>query len=377
MKKLFRILIALMALGFLSGDFYVPFSTEATAAVKKSANKKRGNSTYRRKGTDSSAVKLLYNDTATGEWIRRGKRNIIIHHDTAGNLRAMAAFSMRASAGKEYAEAINNYAALLKPGKVKVYSLVAPTQGNYYMPPQITDNLSESETIHNWTRYLSSDVTPVLVADALGEHVDENIYSRTDHHWAPLGAFYAAEQVARTLNRPFVPLSEYGVDTVKNYVGTMWKFSGDADILHYPENFIYYTPPGDYKSEFIDYTIKKNNVAATETPIHEAPLLRKYRDGSGSAYSTFLGGDYHTVKVTNHKDKSGRKLLIVKDSFGNALVPYLVNSFQEVHVIDFRHYPHSLTKYIRDNNITDLIFVNCIELAFTKSTSQRLKQLMH
>lgn len=89
-----------------------------------------------------------------------------------------------------------------------------------------------------------------------------------------------------------------------------------------------------------------------------------------------MGGDSRTVKVTNTGGTPGRRLLIVKDSYGNAVASNLFGSFEEVHVADFRYYPHSLIDYIRDNKITDFVIANCISLAFAPNTTARYETML-
>ena len=388
-----RRILAILLLGFLispaSVEFIMQdgFPTYINAkgkTVKKTTGKSAGKKKTAKAKTKASAKKkstprisVLYTDTTTGEWIHRGSRNIVIHRDSMGIVRAMSPFKAPATAGKPYAQILNAYADSLKKRGTKVYSLIAPTQGEFYMPEMITDNVSQDQVFRQVANYFSPDVTPIFVADNLRKHIDEEIYNRTDHHWAPLGAYYAAEELARQLGTEFIPLDQYCEEHVNNYVGSMYNFSGDPAVRNSPEVFVYFIPPGDYYAEFIDYKVVDNNTQS-ESPIHEAPIFRRFPDGSGSAYSTFLGGDRHTVRIVNKNGINNRKLLIVKDSFGNAMAPCLINSFDEVHVIDFRYFPHNLPDYMDDNGITDLVFVNCPSIGFSKNASSRfLKMLTH
>lgn len=356
-------------------------SRKGATSKKSSANKKKGKSLKSKKGKSVKkiarpAYSVVYSDTATGEWIHRGRQKIVIHRDSAGVVRAMAPSGGAPSMGRSYAMAINQYADSLKSRGIKVYSMIVPSQGEFYMPSMISDNQSQEKVIYDVARlYFNQDVGPIFVSDTLRTHKEEEIYNRTDHHWSPLGAYYASAKLAADLGMPFPGLGEYAVDSVRNYVGTMYKFSGDPAVKNSPETFVYYIPPGDYYAEFIDYDVV-NQITRGESEKHEAPIIRKFPDGSGAAYSTFLGGDNHTVRIVNRNGSTGRKLLIVKDSFGNAMAPCLINSFDEVHVIDFRYYPHNLIDYAEDNGITDLVFVNVTGIAFAPTTSARFQRMM-
>lgn len=359
----------------------VSSSKKTGASKKSSAKKKKGKTSKKGKGKSykkvaRAAYSVIYSDTTTGEWIHRGRQKIVIYRDSLGVVRAMAPSAGGASMGHSYAAALNQYADSLKTYGIKVYSLIAPSQGEFYMPPQINDNQSQEKVIYDVAKlYFSKNLIPIFVSDTLRAHKQEEIYNRTDHHWSPLGAYYASAKLAAQLGVPFLPLSEYDADSVRNYVGTMYRFSGDPAVKNSPETFIYYIPSGDYFAEFIDYNVV-NQITRGESEKHEAPIIRKFPDGSGAAYSTFLGGDNHTVRIVNRKGNNDRKLLIVKDSFGNAMAPCLINSFDEVHVIDFRYYPHNLMDYALDNGITDLVFVNVTGIAFANTTAGRFHRMM-
>lgn len=298
------------------------------------------------------------------------RSSVVVVRDSAGLVRAMVPYTGAPQQGRHYAEAVNSYARLLKSDSVRVFTLIAPGQAEFYMPRDKAPAVSEKSIISSYAAFLDPDVTPVFVADTLRAHIDEAIYCRTDHHWAPLGAYYAAAKFAKDAGVAFRPLTEYTPDTIRNYVGTMAGRGGGAAVRRSPENFIYFKPPAGYVAEFVNYTAS-GRISGAATPRHEE-FFKHYPDGSKAAYCVFMGGDNHTVKVSNTGAKPGRRLLIVKDSFGNAMVPALFGSFGEVHVTDFRYYPGSLLRYIRDNRITDLLIVNTISIAFDPKTAKRL-----
>ena len=317
----------------------------------------------------------LYNNPDSATWIRKGKGGIIISKDSAGVVRAMTPHTVNTAASRLYAEAIQEYGKILKDDGVKVYSLLAPSQGEYYMPEMISPCGSERKTIVATKEVFDpSLVTAVLICDTLKNHVNEEIYNRTDHHWSPLGGHYAAKALAAAAGVPFRPLSDYKEEVVRNYVGTMYKFSGDPQIKNYPEEFVYYLPPTGYRCEFITYKLSNGKTIGEGEP-YSSDFFRKFPDGSGAAYCTFMGGDQSTVKVTDTGGTPGRKVLLVKDSYGNAMASNLFGSFEEVHVIDFRYFPHNLIDYVRDNGITDLVFIHSLAIGISPKSVARFNTL--
>lgn len=337
-----------------------------TSAAAKSSSKK---------SSSSGSVRTVYTSPDGKEWIHQGKGGIYVTKDSLGIVRAQQSYSGKPTSGKRYAEVVSEYARRLKDDGVRVYSLLAPTQGEFYLPEPVSTQGKEAESIATIATYFDPLVIPVLVSDTLRAHKAEKLYSYTDHHWAGLGAYYAAKVLAERAGVPFRPLSEYTKKEVKDYVGSMYKFTGDPAVKNNPETFEYYVPPTGYEAEFITYKTSNGKTVGESGP-EKKEFFRKYADGSGGAYCVFMGGDPFTVKVTNTGGTPGRKILIVKDSFGNALAPALFGSFEEVHVTDFRYFPHGLLDYVRKNGITDLVFVNTIRIGTAPNTSKRFETMM-
>ncbi len=348
----------------------------ASASKKKRKSKRRSGRRRRRRGTRRAPViQTLWMSPDSSSWVRKGRRGIIVYRDTTGCVRAMQPCSLSPGAGYAYASAINEYARTLAKDGVKVYMLMAPSQGEYYMPEGYGVPGAEQRCILATASALDTMVTPVFVNDTLRNHIDEEIYNRTDHHWAPLGAYYAGSAFAEAAGVGYRPLKEYTPQVVRGYVGTMHKFSGDPEVKKAPEDFIYFMPPTGYKAEFVNYSLSGGRTVG-ETPLHEEIFFKHYPDGSGAAYLTFMGGDTRTVKVSQTGGTPGRRLLIVKDSFGNAMASNLFGSFEEVHVVDFRYFPHNLADYVRRHGVTDMVFVNCVALAVNPKTAARLRTML-
>ena len=68
-----------------------------------------------------------------------------------------------------------------------------------------------------------------------------------------------------------------------------------------------------------------------------------------------MGGDDSSVKIKTGVN-NGRKLLVVKDSYGNAEIPFYTNSFEEIYVVDMRYFKCNLVNFINDMDITDVLF---------------------
>ena len=307
--------------------------------------------------------------------VRKTASNIII----AGSGLTLRAFEPYGGDRNEggYADAVNKYQEVLGK-KVQVYCMTIPTAVAFYCPDGAAEwTRNECAAINNIYGKLSADVKSVNAYTTLGSHAHEPIYSRTDHHWAPLGAFYAAREFARVAGVPFASLDAYEKRVVRNYVGSMARFSRDAAVKHSPETFVYYVPrDSSYTTTMTVYTLDKGRKrVVSQSEPQTANFFRTYKDGSGAAYCTFMGGDDRTVAVRTNT-ANHRRLLILKDSYGNALPPYLFGSFEEVHVADCRYFTPNVVDYVRRNGITDVLFANnLIHASMPKTVQSYMKDL--
>lgn len=290
-------------------------------------------------------------------------------------VRALMAFGGSEKAGTSYIGLINEYAEKF-PG-VNVYALIAPLATEFYLPDKAAKVSRPQKPMIEYVRdHISPKAKYVNAYDALAAHTLEDIYLRTDHHWAPLGAFYAARQLAKTAGVPFKELDAYDRHVVHKFVGSMYGYSKDIAVKNAPEDFVYYTPRGlDYTTTYITYNTNKDYQVVSQSKPHTGRFFYSFKDGSGAAYSTFMGGDQHLVKVQTGTPGS-RRLLIIKDSYGNALPGYLFYSFNEVHVVDFRYFKENMRDYVANNKITDIVIAFNVFNACSSSAAEKVKKFI-
>lgn len=289
--------------------------------------------------------------------VRIARRGIIIAQADS-LVRAMEPFGGSAASGKAYAGVVNSYKRALGDS-VAVYCMPIPTAVEFYCPAAAAGNTRpERPVMDSLLAGLAPGVVAVDVYGVLKEHSSERIYSRTDHHWAPLGAYYAAREFAARAGTPFAPLSGYERRVVSRYVGSMYTFSRDPAVKASPEEFVYYVPRGvDYEATATVYRLGRGRRVVGEQGPEPSDFFVSYPDGARDAYCTFMGGDLRTVRVAT-STRNGRRLMILKDSYGNALPGYLFHSFEEIHVVDFRYFTRSIRQYVSEHRITDVLFAN-------------------
>ena len=157
----------------------------------------------------------------------------------------------------------------------------------------------------------------------------------------------AAEAFAKTANVSFAPLSGYTKTTLSGYLGSMYTFTKSAVLQENPEDFTYYTPHNQYTTQYYDTNFTNERDGKLLISLDNVEPV--------SWYLVFMGGD---EKITHVKTDvtNKRTLVIVKDSYGNALVPYLTQSFSDIYVIDMRYFDLNAVSFMQQVGATDVLF---------------------
>lgn len=225
-----------------------------------------------------------------------------------------------------------------------VFSLI-PTQACIWADrlPEGAPNASQTDLMTQ----AQGAVTGATWADVytpLMEHKDEDIFYRTDHHWTSLGAYYGYTGLASALGYTPVPLSEY-TPTVRSteFYGTVFSSSGVRWVK--PDTITTYVPDDGITVVSHTYDNSGNPVEEQRALYVESFLSVKDK------YSMFLGGNQSLGVVTNTNNPDGPKLLIIRDSYADSLVPFLTAHYSEIHLIDPRYYHLSVKDYVEQNGI--------------------------
>ena len=235
--------------------------------------------------------------------------------------------------------------------EVDVYSMVIPTSVEFYLPEDITGfTASQKNKIEYITENLTN-ATAVDIWDTLAAHTEEPIYTRTDHHWQPLGAYYAAEEFAKAagVGELFPALSEYKQVVREGYMGSLYFYSKSENLNSDPEPFTMYISPNDTALKTTYYNTAFQNG-------YESDLFVS-RD-AGMFYCSFLASDDRIAEIETDC-KNGKTLVICKESYGNGLVPFLTSCYEKIYVTDLRFFDLNLVDFCKSVGATDLLFATC------------------
>lgn len=268
-------------------------------------------------------------------------KNILV-----ANKRGIMLFGGSYANGERYASYLNRYQQELGSG-VQVWSMVAPTPCSFYTPEKFRHLIgSEQKNIEHINEHLVG-AKGVDIYTPLEKHADEPIFMRTDHHWSALGAFYAAEAFSAAARVPFARISDYDKMVKPDYVGTLYGYSGDATLKNNPEDFFWYVPHAEFSVTYWNRNLTNRRSGSL--------FLNVDNVNRSDWYMVYLGGDDRVTKIETNV-RNGRKLAVIKDSYGNALIPWLTSSFEEITVIDMRFFTKNAISYLKEIGATDVLF---------------------
>ncbi len=282
--------------------------------------------------------------------------------------KAMERFYGNAEKLAMYAKRINHLAKQV-PG-VKTYNMFIPTSIEFNAPEEFhSGNRSQKKSTEIVGDNLDSGVTQVKIYDNLLAHRDEYLYFRTDHHWTALGAYYAYESFARTAGLEPAKLDDLEHYQLEGtYLGSLYRYTKKNPIVKKNADTV-----EGWRTKF-EYTATAWDKGDMKSSY--PTRLNDERIKGGNSYLNFSGGDRALLDIQT-SNKNGRKIVVVKDSFGNAFVPYLVNNFERICVFDPRYYKKDLIQFIRDNEITDVLVMNYAFASTNKGWNSKFSSIIN
>ncbi|MBR5336681.1 MAG: hypothetical protein IK152_01725 [Lachnospiraceae bacterium] len=275
------------------------------------------------------------------------------------------------SFGKEMSEqyaAVINYAADELDGIADVYDIIIPNSTGVVLPENIRKDIGTSdqkEAMSYIFSVMSSKVKKVNIYDVLKEHKNEYIYFRTDHHWTQLGAYYAYTEYCKARGLTAKPIDFYEKQEYPGFLGSFYADSGKApELAATPDTVEAYCPKATNDMVYVD----KNGNEVKWNIVSDVSGW-----GTSTKYSAFIGGDNPLVKIKNPELSDGSACVVIKESYGNAFVPFLVDHYENVYVLDYRYYKGKLKDFVTENKVKDVIYINNI---MATGTSLRINDLI-
>ena len=261
-------------------------------------------------------------------------------------------------------------------GVATVYDMVVPTSYCYGLTPEKVAELGASDGVAVIQRiYAAIDAycpqagveTPVVtlnVHDTLNQHRDEYIFYRTDHHWTGKGAYYASRYFLDTVERAYPALDAYDTYTYDTFLGSLYRHTQSLKLKNHP----------DYVEAYLSPTVSELTILRDGT-YQTVPLIdREVR--ATNKYLCFSSGDHEYYEVHNETVTDGSAILIIKESYANAFIPMVVDSYEYVYAVDYRFWDGDLRAFAEEKGIDTVLFLNNLMASGGDYTVRCLERLV-
>nr|WP_068785743.1 DHHW family protein [Paenibacillus phocaensis] len=264
----------------------------------------------------------------------------------------------------ENAEAIRRFAAATP--NLQIYVMLAPTSLtiNKEKLPAYAPVGDELASLKQMRDALGDTIQFVDVYPALSANRQEYLYYRTDHHWTTLGAYYAYRELCKQMGIVPQAKTEFELRQVTDqFYGSLYSRSGFKHLR--PDEIELWLPKIEEQIT-VEYADEQHSAGS---------LYAMENLNAKDKYAVFMNGNHGFVKITSPQ-AAEKKLLIVKDSYANSLIPFLTKHFSEIDIVDLRYYDGDLSALVRDREIHDLLVMYNINTFFADPSIQNLSEMI-
>lgn len=247
-----------------------------------------------------------------------------------------------------YADTVNRFAA--KYPNIHVSCLLTPKCCAYQSPAGYDDPHDNiASFIRSTYGMMDSSVTTVDCMGLMDQHAGEYMFYRTDHHWTSLGAYYASAAYCQANGITPWGLATYDTVIRTGYTGSLYMYGGHpADLTANPDYSVARFPHAGYSMVYYRDGVQYNGQAVN--------------GGTCDYAGMFMCGDQPLTVITTD-NKNGKTLLIFKESYGNAFVPYMIDYYKRIVVVDIREDVGSVSGLISQYGVTDALIINNCQAA--------------
>ncbi|UNK21144.1 DHHW family protein [Paenibacillus sp. N3/727] len=231
--------------------------------------------------------------------------------------------------------------------ELQKYVMLVPTAAALYkdMLPKYAIIGDQEAYLKKVQQLLHPDIRFIDVFPSLYAERDQPIFYKTDHHWTTQGAYVAYLELCRQMGLTPQNEEEFNIKQVTDeFYGSLFSKSGFRHVQ--PDRMELYLPKDQEK-----YTVTYVDEGKTTDSLYAMEQLQKK-----DKYALFLNGNHALIQIKT-ANTNGRKLLVVKDSYANSLISFLLKHFSEINVVDLRYYEEDLVSFVNEHGIQDMLLL--------------------
>ncbi|WP_294441549.1 DHHW family protein, partial [uncultured Ruminococcus sp.] len=231
-----------------------------------------------------------------------------------------------------------------------VYFAAIPTSAGVYgdvLPGHIVRQ-TESQQINALYYAMDSDIRKIDAYNILKMLKDNYIYYRNDTKWTSYGAYCVYKTVIQKLGFQPNSYDKYSIEHVTdNFRGNLYNRTlsrrPKADIMD-----IYEYHNGAEVTSCI--VVRRDGINA------EGQIFDREKLETGDMYSMYLGDAVPIMRITTSAN-TDKKLLVIKDDFGDCFVPFLLQHYSEITVVDPSVMSGKLSDYVNADDYGQTLFL--------------------
>lgn len=196
----------------------------------------------------------------------------------------------------------------------------------------------------------------------------QKMFYKTDHHWKTENGIHSARYISEFLNLEYdynintgiFEMSNYDVESYEKCLLGSTGINSTASFVA-PEDFNIYVPKFEHEF-FFEIPSKKVDLEGDFGIFINREKIDNKKEWPFNAYASYIYANSAYIKIENKSIEDDHKVLIIKDSFANAIVPYLAQVIKRVDVVDLRigqtdHFNDDIMELIEENNYDTVLFV--------------------
>ena len=311
-------------------------------------------------GTDTDSIKYKVRHVLEGAEDFDNVNSIILYKK-----RAILIFGGSKKSAKNYADMMLQLKADYP--EMNIFCLAMPCGSDFYLPSSFhKKGFAEKEFIDYFYSLMTDKIKCVRAYEELSQHADEYIQLKTDHHWSGRGAYYAYRAFCKTAGFQALNMDQLTRKYTTGYLGSMYGFTQSEILKTNLDTIEYFKIPGITNAEYF----REGFTQGTPTKLY-------HEVSRGTAgYGVFLGADWPLMRVKSEQ-KNGKKVLMIKDSYGNAFAPFLAAHYEEIFILDYRYFNGNIKELIKTFDISDMIFGHNVFVFNSGFTLNREKYLIN
>ena len=247
-------------------------------------------------------------------------------------------------------EAMNNFAS--RHDDIPMYFMLVPNAQEIYsnLLPSVAVTGNQKTFIRDAYNSLTEFDGFIDAYSQLSNNKSDYIYYRTDHHWTSYGAYLGYVAASSKLGFTAIDSGKFAIEHASNdFRGTLFSKTLDKSVT--PDVIDFYTL--NENEPKLTLSIIQNDGTYKE---YDSLYFREYLDKKDK-YSVFTGPNAAIMHIETQLENNDESIIIFKDSYAHAMIPFLTNHYSKITVIDLRYLNVDFQNYVSLDDYDQVLFL--------------------